>query len=46
MNKELQSLQADRPDIITTEIDAIHFYRKMDTEATVVDMICRKVCTR
>jgi len=42
MNKELQSLQADRPNIITTEIDAISFYRKMDTEATVVEMIAGK----
>ena len=39
MNKDLLPTQADRPDIITTEIDAIHFYRKMDTEATVKDMI-------
>ena len=42
MNKDLDSIQADRPDIITTEIEAIHFYRKMDTEATVVDMIAGK----
>ncbi|CAA6802263.1 MAG: Protein-N(5)-glutamine methyltransferase PrmC, methylates polypeptide chain release factors RF1 and RF2 [uncultured Sulfurovum sp.] len=39
MNKDLPSTQADRPNIITTEIDAIKFYRKMDTEATVVEMI-------
>jgi len=39
MNKNLDSIQADRPNIITTEIEAIHFYRKMDTEATVVEMI-------
>jgi methylase of polypeptide subunit release factors len=37
-----QDLQADRPDIITTEIEAIRFYRKMDTEATVNDMIAGK----
>ena len=42
MNKDLQSIQADRPDIITTEIEAISFYRKMDTEATVKDMIAGK----
>ena len=42
MNKDLHTLQPDRPDIITTEIDAIGFYRKMDTEATVVDMIAGK----
>ncbi|MDQ7086040.1 MAG: methyltransferase [Sulfurovum sp.] len=35
-------LQADRPDIITTEIEAIRFYRKMDTEATVKEMIAGK----
>jgi methylase of polypeptide subunit release factors len=39
MNKDLRSTQADRPNIITTEIEAISFYRKMDTEATVLEMI-------
>jgi methylase of polypeptide subunit release factors len=39
MNKNIESLQADRPDIITTEVEAISFYRKMDTEATVKEMI-------
>lgn len=42
MNKDLQFIQPDRPDIITTEIEAISFYRKMDTEATVKDMIAGK----
>ena len=42
MNKDSQPLQADRPEIITTEIEAISFYRKMDTKATVVDMIAGK----
>ena len=42
MNKDLPSTQADRPDIITTQIEAIHFYRKMDTEATVAEMIAGK----
>ncbi|MCO4844947.1 MAG: methyltransferase [Sulfurovum sp.] len=42
MNKDLQSIQPDRPNIITTEIEAISFYRKMDTEATVVEMIAGK----
>ena len=42
MNKDLQSIQSDRPDIITTEIEAISFYRKMDTEATVKEMIAGK----
>ena len=42
MNKDLKVIQPDRPNIITTEIEAIHFYRKMDTEATVVEMIAGK----
>lgn len=42
MNKDLQAIQPDRPNIITTEIDAISFYRKMDTEATVDQMIAGK----
>jgi len=42
MNKNLDTLQADRPEIITTEIEAIHFYRKMDTKATVDEMIAGK----
>jgi len=42
MNKDSQSIQSDRPDIITTEIEAISFYRKMDTEATVEEMIAGK----
>jgi methylase of polypeptide subunit release factors len=42
MNKDLQSIQSDRPDIITKEIEAISFYRKMDTEATVKEMIAGK----
>jgi hypothetical protein len=42
MNKDLQSIQPDRPNIITTEIEAINFYRKMDTKATVAEMIAGK----
>lgn len=42
MNKDLASIQSDRPNIITTEIEAISFYRKMDTEATVKEMIAGK----
>ena len=42
MKKDLEEIQADRPDIITTEVEAISFYRKMDTEATVIDMIAGK----
>ncbi len=39
MKTDVEALEADRPEIITTEIDAISFYRKMDTEATVAQMI-------
>ena len=42
MNQDLESIQADRSNIITTEIDAISFYRKMDTKATVAEMIAGK----
>ncbi len=42
MNTDLESIQADRPNIITTEIEAISFYRKMDTAATVAEMIAGK----
>lgn len=42
MNKNLQSIKPDRPNIITTEIESIGFYRKMDTKATVIDMIAGK----
>ena len=42
MNTDLETIQADRPDIITTEIEAIGFYRKMDTKATVDEMIAGK----
>jgi len=42
MNTDLNTIQADRPKIITTDIEAIHFYRKMDTDATVVEMIAGK----
>ncbi len=39
MKTDVEALEADRPEIITTEVDAIGFYRKMDTEATVAQMI-------
>jgi len=40
MNKNLQTLTTDRPNIITSQLDdAISFYRKMDTENTVNEMI-------
>ncbi len=42
MNEDLQSIKADRPNIITTEVEAISFYRKMDTKATVNQMIAGK----
>ncbi|MDA3852026.1 MAG: methyltransferase [Spirochaetaceae bacterium] len=34
-----QSLKPDRPNIITSEIKAIGFYRKMDTQAVVTQML-------
>ena len=39
MNTDLKELNPDRPNIITTEIDAISFYRKMDAKATIEEMI-------
>ena len=39
MKIDTEALKADRPEIITTEVDAIHFYRKMDTKDTVAQMI-------
>ena len=42
MNTDLESITPNRPTIITSKIDAIGFYRKMDTEATVVEMIAGK----
>lgn len=39
MNTNLDSIKVDRPEIITTDVDAISFYRKMDIKATVKDMI-------
>jgi len=42
MDNNIQALKPDRPDIITTDIEVIGFYRKMDTEATVREMIAGK----
>jgi methylase of polypeptide subunit release factors len=42
MNKDLSSIKPDRPSIITSEIEAIHFYRKMDTKATVAELVAGK----
>lgn len=42
MIKNLQTLKPDRPNIITSKPDAISFYRKMDTEHTVNEMIAGK----
>lgn len=42
MNTNLDSIKVDRPDIITEKVDAISFYRKMDTKATVKQMIAGK----
>ncbi len=39
MTEILDTLQPDRPGIITSKIDAIGFYRKMDTRATVKKML-------
>ena len=39
MSKELTTMQPNRPEIITEKVEAISFYRKMDTEATVKEMI-------
>ena len=37
-----QTIKPEKPEIITTEINAIGFYRKMDTQATVNEMIAGK----
>jgi len=42
MNKDLTSIQADRPNIITGEIKSIKYYRKMDAKETVEEMIAGK----
>ena len=42
MNKDLQAIQPDRPNIITTDIEAISYNRNIDTKATVVEMIAGK----
>ena len=40
MTQNIKDLKPDRPNIITTNIEnAIGFYRKMDTEAIVKEMI-------
>ena len=39
MNTDIQTLTPDRPAIITRDVKAISFYRKMDTEATVKELI-------
>ena len=42
MSKDLESVKPDRPEIITSEIDAIRFNRKVDAEAVVAEMIAGK----
>ena len=42
MTTNLQSIKPDRPNIITSKIDGISFYRKMDTESVVNQMIAGK----
>ena len=39
MNQSLELIKADKPNIITSEINAIGFYRKMDEKATVKEMV-------
>lgn len=39
MSNDLNNIKVDRPEIITDEIQAISFYRKMDTPNTVKEMI-------
>ena len=42
MTTNLQSIKPDRPNIITSQINGISFYRKMDTESVVRQMIAGK----
>lgn len=39
MTENLDFIQPNRPAIIESEIEAISFYRKMDTQATVIEML-------
>ena len=39
MDTNLQSIKPDRPNIITSQIEGIKFYRKMDTQSVVAQMI-------
>lgn len=42
MNKNLQDIKPDRPKIITKELNAIKYYRKMDAKETVNEMMAGK----
>lgn len=42
MIQNLQAIKVDRPSIITSQIDGIKFYRKMDTQSVVSQMIAGK----
>lgn len=42
MNKNPQEIKVDRPNIITSKVEGISYYRKMDTKATVKEMIAGK----
>ena len=42
MATNLQSIKPDRPNIITSQIEGIKFYRKMDTQSVVAQMIAGK----
>jgi len=39
MNRDIEQIKPNRPEIITKEVEAIGFYRKMDADATVKEMI-------
>jgi len=39
MTENIHLIKPDRPEILTSEIEAISFYRKMDTQATVMEML-------
>lgn len=42
MTQNIQDIKPDRPNIITSDVEGIGFYRKMDTKATVDEMIAGK----
>ncbi len=42
MNRDLQSIKPNRPDIITKQVETISFFSSTKTKATVIDMIAGK----